>query len=464
MSEPAIRGAMSAGGAGATVVARPAPYDEPVPAAERRIVVLLAAVQFVNILDFMMPSPLGPQFADDLGIETASLGIVISSYTLAAGLAGFVGAFFLDRFDRRSALAVALTGLAVGTAGAVLATDLPSLVAARVVAGFFGGPATSLALAIVADVVPVSRRGRALGSIMMAFSLSSVLGVPAGLTLASWGSWHTPFVVTGLLGLLAAFAARAFLPPLRDHVRAAAPEEARAEMIAATRTLLVDSTVRLSYVMTLVSAFGAFVLIPNIASFVQHNLGFPEHLMSVLYGAGGLASFAVLRPFGRLVDRIGAFPVALAGSVSYALVAWLGFVLAPRIVGSIDGLTGPLETAGLAWSASWLFVLAIFVLFMLTSNARNVAYNTLTSRVPRPELRARFQSFQSMVQHLGLAAGGLFGPLVLASEADGALVGVDHLAWISIATLLSVPALMRVVERLVDLREAPGADAGASRT
>jgi predicted MFS family arabinose efflux permease len=457
MAEPAPRGATVSGdGSSAGDRVGAAGSDDLVPASERRIVLLLAAVQFVNILDFMMPSPLGPQFAAELGIETSQLGIVISSYTLAAGVAGLLGAFLLDRFDRRDALAVTLTGLALGTGGAVLASDLPSLVLARVVAGFFGGPATSLALAIVADTVPTVRRGRAMGSVMMAFSLASVLGVPAGLALASWGSWHTPFVVTGLLGLLSAFGARALLPPLRDHVHDVPPAEARAAMRAAMRSLFGDPTVRLSYVMTLVSSFGAFVLIPNVAAYVQHNLGYPAHLMSLLYGAGGLASFLALRPFGRLVDRVGSFRVSLAGAVSYAVVAWVGFVVGPSVIGAIERTVPTAE--GVAFAPSWLFIVGIFVAFMLTSNARNVAFNTLASRVPRPELRARFQSFQSMVSHLGLAAGGLFGPLVLASEPDGRLVGIDQVAWVSIGTLLVVQGVMRVVERMVDARDGVSRD------
>src|SRR5687767_8538309 len=111
------------------------------PVSERKIIALLAAVQFVNILDFMMVMPLGPDFAVALGIPTSRLGLVGGSYTAAAALAGAVGALFLDRFDRRRALAVAMLGLVIGTATGALARDLPSLVGARVLAGLFGGPA-----------------------------------------------------------------------------------------------------------------------------------------------------------------------------------------------------------------------------------------------------------------------------------------------------------------------------------
>jgi predicted MFS family arabinose efflux permease len=83
---------------------------------ERNVLLLLATIQFINILDFMMVMPLGPDFARDLGISTSHLGVIGGSYTAAAAVSGLVGALVLDRFDRKRALAVAMLGLAVGTA------------------------------------------------------------------------------------------------------------------------------------------------------------------------------------------------------------------------------------------------------------------------------------------------------------------------------------------------------------
>ena len=139
-----------------------------------------------------MVMPLGPDFARALGISTAHLGLIAGSYTAAAAVAGIVGARFLDRFDRRKALGVAIFGLVTGTAAGALAQGLASLVIARAIAGAFGGPATSIALSIIADVVPPARRGRAMGAVMGAFSVASVLGVPLGLRLAQRGRLAAP--------------------------------------------------------------------------------------------------------------------------------------------------------------------------------------------------------------------------------------------------------------------------------
>src|SRR5688572_22719428 len=92
----------------------PTAATAPAPS-ERVIVLLVGAVQFVNVLDFMMVMPLGPDFAAALGIATSHIGVVGGSYTLAAAASGLIGSLFLDRFDRRLALGVAMLGLVVGT-------------------------------------------------------------------------------------------------------------------------------------------------------------------------------------------------------------------------------------------------------------------------------------------------------------------------------------------------------------
>jgi predicted MFS family arabinose efflux permease len=188
------------------------------PTSERAIVFCVGAVQFVNILDFMMVMPLGPDFAAALDIPMSQIGYVGGSYTAAASISGLAGAFFLDRFDRRNALAVAMLGLVLGTLSGAFARGLGTLMLARIVAGAFGGPATSLAYSIIADVIPAERRGRAMGAVMGAFSIASILGVPAGLELAQRGGWKMPFIAVALFGAVLGTYAYVTLPPMTGHL------------------------------------------------------------------------------------------------------------------------------------------------------------------------------------------------------------------------------------------------------
>jgi predicted MFS family arabinose efflux permease len=390
---------------------------------ERLIVLLVAAVQFVNILDFMMVMPLGPDFARALGIPLAHLGIIGGAYTAAASLAGLAGSLFLDRFDRRSALLVGMLGLGVATALGGFATGLGTLVAARVLAGLFGGPATSVALSIIADVIPPERRGRAMGTVMGAFSIASVVGVPLGLEAATRWGWQAPFFAVAGCGLVIVAGTAMLLPSLRGHLD-------RTEAKPPLSQLFSHPLVLMAYLTTAILMMGSFIVIPNIAAYVQGNLGYPRTGMGFLYLVGGLVSLVATPVAGRLVDRFGSLRVGSFGAFCLLIILHAGFY---------D-------------YRPWLPVPGIFMAFMLAMSFRNVAYNTLVSKVPSPAERAGFMSVQSAVQH-GAAALGAFASSRLLSEGGGhALVGMDRVALVAMSLTLLLPVLFWPIERAIDRR------------
>lgn len=395
-----------------------------IAASERTIVFCVGAVQFVNILDFVIVTPLGQDFAAALDIPMSRLGYVGASYTAAACISGLVGALFLDRFDRRKALSVAMAGLVLGTLSGAFANGLGTLLLARVVAGAFGGPATSISYSIIADVIPPERRGKAMGAVMGAFSVASVLGVPAGLELARVFSWRMPFVAVAVLGAVLGTFAHVVLPPMREHLDGA-PQAPFLD--DAKRLFRLD--VILSYGMTFVTMAASFVLIPYMSAYVIKNLGFPREKLGMLYLAGGVVSFFTMRLVGKLVDRFGSTLVGSFGSLFVGVIVYLGFVVTPPL----------------------LPVLAIFVGFMLGMSFRNVAYSTLTTKVPKAQERARFGSLQSAVQHAASALAGI-GAAQILTEDQERLVGVPTVALVSIGIGLLLPPMLWAVERRVRAR------------
>ena len=389
---------------------------------ERAIVFCVGAVQFVNILDFMIVMPLGPDFAAGLGIPLSQLGYVGGAYTAAASISGLAGAFFLDRFDRRKALSVAMLGLVLGTLAGAFATGLGTLMLARIVAGAFGGPATSLSYSIIADVIPAERRGRAMGAVMGAFSIASILGVPAGLELAQRGGWKLPFIAVALIGAVLGTYAHAVLPPMFGHLALARKRPFGRDLLELLRTDTVLSLVTTSLVMA-----ASFVIVPNISPYLQYNLHYPRSRLGLLYFVGGAVSFAAMRGVGLLVDRFGSARVGTFGSLFVSLVIYLGFATEQPAVP----------------------VMVIFVGFMLGMAFRSVAYNTLTTKVPRPPERARFSSIQSSVQHLASALGAFAAAHYLTVGPDRMLIGVQTMAFASIALGFAVIPFFWIVEARV---------------
>src|SRR6186997_261494 len=133
---------------------------------EQLVLLILAAVQFTTIVDFMIVMPLGPQLMRTLHIGPTKFGLIVSSYTFAAGAAGLVASSIVDRFPRRTTFMILYAGFLVGTFFCALAPNYQALVVARVVTGAFGGIVGGISMAIIGDVFPENRRGRATGSLM----------------------------------------------------------------------------------------------------------------------------------------------------------------------------------------------------------------------------------------------------------------------------------------------------------
>ncbi len=405
----------------------PASNDSAPPPAERTVIFLVAAVQFVNVLDFMMVMPMGPDFARALAIPSSHIGLIGGAYTAAAAVAGLVGSLFLDRFDRRKALAVSMLGLVIATALGGFAQGLGTLVGARILAGVFGGPATSLALSIVADVVPPQRRGRAMGAVMGAFAVASVLGVPLGLELASRGGFRLPFFAVAALGAVITLLAIARLPSMRGHLH----KKGDGFHAASPLELAKNPTVIASYVAIAMMMMSGFVLIPNISSYLQENLHYPREHLGRLYLVGGVLSFVVLRIVGRVVDRFGSAIVAAFGATLFGVTCYLFFVVA----------TPPLP------------IMVLFVMFMLCGSVRSIPISALSSRIPAPRERAAYMSIQSSVQHLASATGAFLSSKLLEERADRSLVGMSRLAVLAIVVGALLVPFVAYVEARVRAKE-----------
>ena len=143
------------------------------------MLLLLAAIQFTTNLDFLIILPLGPQYMRVMHITPAQFNTIVAAYAIAAGISGIAAGFFLDRFDRKTSLVCLYFGFAAGTLACGLAPTYQLLVAARAIAGAFGGVTGATILATIGDVIPEYRRGAAMGMVMSAFSVASIFGVPA---------------------------------------------------------------------------------------------------------------------------------------------------------------------------------------------------------------------------------------------------------------------------------------------
>lgn len=380
---------------------------------ERLLLALLAMTQFTIIMDFMIMMPLGSQIMHNFHITPAGFATAVSAYSWCSGLSALFAATYIDRFDRRTLLLFVATLFALSNLACALSPSFPVLLLARAFAGLTGGVLGAVIMAIIGDVIPPMRRGAATGTIMMAFSLASVAGVPAGVLLGAHFGWFAPFVLLTVLSIVAWLAAFKIVPSLEAHLHQRQPT--LAQVIPALWGVLSNPRHAVAYVLTFFSMAAQMVVIPFIAPVLVANHGVAPANLSWIYMVGGAATFFTARVVGKLTDAYGSHRV-------YAVLALLAVLPVMLITHMPQFPFGGL--------------LVCMAVFMVVVSARMIPLQTLMTKVPDPMHRGAFLSTNSAVQALGVGCGAWLGGLTLHSASDGTLVGYQYNGWIAFALLL----------------------------
>jgi predicted MFS family arabinose efflux permease len=367
------------------------------------LLLVLASVQFTHIVDFMIVMPLGSHFINDnkdntdtLHMTTDEFGLVVAAYTISAGVASLFAAQFLDRFDRKRALLILFSGFTLGTLLCAAATSYGFLLFARAIAGAFGGVAGANVLAIVGDVFPHSRRGRAMGVIMSAFSIASIAGVPLGLYLTELHGWRAPFVALGGVSVVVLLLAFSVLPPLRGHL-------GRHQSSVSTWEVASNPNHIRAYALMAALVGSSFLVVPFLATALVANVGIAEADLKYVYLFGGLTTLLTLSIIGRLSDRVGKLPVfrvmALVTCVPLMLITLLPMGL------------------------HMVLVLAVTTLLFVATSGRMVPGMALITNCSTPAERGSFMSLNSAVQQLVAGLTSWIGGMLLIKVEHGPLIG-----------------------------------------
>jgi len=386
--------------------------DEAASRAQRRreliLVLMLASVQFTSIVDFMLVMPLGPQLRRVLGLSPDQFGRIVSSYTVAAGVAGFIASFVMDRFGRKAAFLTLYAGFLIGTFLCGMAWSFSTLLAARVATGVFGGILGGLALAIVGDVVPEERRGRATGALMSAFAIASVVGVPVGLKIGTSHGWQAPFLILAALGLPVLLLAIRVLPPMRGHISHREP----ASIWRRTVDMFGSANHLRAFALTVAVMFGGFTVIPYISVYLVANCGIREDQLLWVFVSGGLLTLVGAPLIGRAADHFGKLLIfrIVASIACFLLIA----------VTSLGAIT--------IWTAS-----AVFGCLMLANAGRMVPALAMVTGSVEPAHRGGFMSANSAVQHLAAGIAADVGGWILIESPTGELLHYDRVGWLAVS-------------------------------
>jgi predicted MFS family arabinose efflux permease len=385
------------------------------------VILLLTLTQFTVVLDFMVMSPLGDMLMKSMSLSTAQFGFSVSAYAFSAGLSGLLTAGFADRFDRKKLLLFFYIGFIVGTLFCGLANTYPTLLAARIFTGLFGGVIGSISMAIVTDLFPIEKRGRVMGYLQMGFGASQVLGIPISLYIANIWGWQSPFLMIVGLAVIIWLLVGFRLEPIDKHLSLQTERSALAHLW----NTVAQRNYRIGFLATAFLSLGGFMMMPWGSAFAINNLKVTEHQLPFLFMFSGICSLLIMPLAGKLSDRFDKLKIFTLAS------AWLSVFIV------IYTNMGP---------TPFFWVLLMNVGFMIGILTRMVPAIALTSAIPNKEDRGAFMSINASLQQIagGLAAA-VGGMIVVQNDKSSPLEHYNTLGYVIVVlSVISVVLLYRV--------------------
>jgi MFS family permease len=187
----------------------------------RRLLLLVAALVFVDTMLYAALTPLVPHFTHELGLSKTSAGILVAAYPAGGLIGGLPGGAAAARLGARRAVIVGLVGMSLASLGFAVAGGFWTLFAARLVQGLGSAFTWAGAFAWLLAAAPRERRGQLIGSAMGAAVFGALFGPVIGAAAALVGRSAIFSALAGLALVLIAATLRLEPAPL-EHPSAAA--------------------------------------------------------------------------------------------------------------------------------------------------------------------------------------------------------------------------------------------------
>lgn len=310
-----------------------------------------------------------PSYALNEFHTSTSIAGLVSGIFIIGGLFGRLGiGRIIDDVENRKVLILSALIFAITSALYLVANNLPLLILNRFLQGMAFGVATTTLGTIVANIIPLHRRGEGIGYFMMSTIIATAIGPFIGILLLEYASFEIIFIFNLILSLL--FLAISFTVSEPQHILPR-PEKIENKGKFKISNFLEFKAIPISLV-ALIMSFAYSSVLTFISIYAQEiHLVEAASMFFVVYAAVVLLS----RPFsGRLLDSKGAnivmYPCLFIFAIAMLLFSQARLGITLLLAGALFGLgygnfqsvaqaiaikAAPLHKVGLATATFFMF-------------------------------------------------------------------------------------------------------------
>ena len=163
--------------------------------------IMLATI--MQTLDTTIANVALPHMQGSLSAAQDQISWVLTSYIVAAAIVTPMTGWLSERFGRKRVLLVSVAGFTLASMLCGIADSLGEIVVFRVLQGVFGAALVPLSQAILLDINPPERHGRAMAIWGSGIMVAPILGPTLGGWLTDNYNWRWVFYINVPIGILA---------------------------------------------------------------------------------------------------------------------------------------------------------------------------------------------------------------------------------------------------------------------
>lgn len=280
---------------------------------KKSLIVLLGLAGFIVMADNWVVSPILPTISQNLNIDIAKAGLLITAYMIPFGIFQIIFGPLADRYGKKQVITFSVLAFTIATGICALGSSLTSLALFRALTGIFAASVMPISLALIGDVFPMQERQQAIGTFMGLSFLGQGLSMAVGGTIAFFLNWRGVFVTYAIISLIPAILL------IKNYKLLPSEKNPNSQIIKPYIKLISNTKSLFTYIIVILEGMFIVGSFSYTGSFISKIYHYNNLYIGFIMTGFGIMSVIGGRMGGKITSKIGQRKVLSLGLMSASL-------------------------------------------------------------------------------------------------------------------------------------------------